>query len=103
MDSFELNTLAAFDPHVGCSILLDFKTDVVAKEVNNKSGFLAGIMRRYSKIIKKADSLVESSESTPSAAEMDVSKQTVSGVHSLLAGYDDDDVDVVGEEVKGYA
>lgn len=106
LDSFEINTLASFEPQVGCSILLDFKTDVVNKDVSNKSGFLAGVMRRYSKVIKKSESTSGNakSRSTQSLAgaeeeESEAPHSKDIKVHALLMGYDDDDADVVTEEV----
>lgn len=94
LDSFELDTLSSFQPSIGCSVLKDFKTDIVGRDVTNKSGFLAGIMRRYSKIIKNS---TLSAEAGQNAAPTE-SGSTVK-THDLLAGYEDDDAEG-GEEVS---
>lgn len=88
-DIFELKTLGSFQSHVGIAILNDFKADIVVKNVTNKSGFLAGIMRRYSKIIKNSDTMLD--VQSPEKIKTDGS---VTAKHVLLAEYDDDDVDV---------
>ena len=94
LDSFELDTLSSFQPSIGCSILNDFKTDIVSRDVTNKSGFLAGIMRRYSKIIKNSTLSAGAGQKTAAPAEAGSTAKT----HDLLAGYDDDDAEG-GEEV----
>ncbi|CAM9258170.1 unnamed protein product, partial [Ectocarpus fasciculatus] len=94
LDSFELDTLSSFQPSIGCSVLKDFKTDIVGRDVTNKSGFLAGIMRRYSKIIKNS---TLSAEAGQNAAPTE-SGSTVK-THDLLAGYEDDDAEG-GEEFE---
>jgi len=48
LDSFELSTLATFTPQEGVEILRLFDCDNALK-IGNKTGFLAGIIRRFSK------------------------------------------------------
>lgn len=91
-DYFELTTLSSFQPHIGCSILSDFKTDIANKNVTNKSGFLAGIMRRYSKIVKKSES---AGDSIPISASKVDSESCGNKNHTLINGFDDDDMDIV--------
>jgi len=56
IDAFEISTLAAFKPEHGLKILELFTEDGSLQRIRNKSGFLAGIMRRYSKTIATSDS-----------------------------------------------
>ena len=53
LDTFELTTLGTFTPDEGIEILALFDCEKCAS-IGNKSGFLAGIMRRYSKNKKES-------------------------------------------------
>lgn len=48
LDAYEMKALAAFPPEQGVEILYLFGEGANLKKAGNKSGFLAGIMRRYS-------------------------------------------------------
>lgn len=66
LDPFELTTLGTFSAEEGLEILTNFDCDNCAG-IGNKSGFLAGIMRRFSKMKEKK--IIKQKQQENAAAE----------------------------------
>lgn len=69
IDESELRALYNYSDEEVCEILCLFRDGNFSSKIGNKSGFLAGIIRRYAKDCKSRETKDESVENKPSVSE----------------------------------
>jgi hypothetical protein len=93
LDSYEMKSLAAFPSEQGVEILYLFSEGSNLKKAGNKSGFLAGIMRRYSAsaATKKTDTDKGAVQKVPAAGAEDADVPATAADADKEEGCDSED------------